>query len=549
MTICAPCTPTRTPSKHVYYGMTKSLCGTCKRAVDAKIHLEDDGVYFAKFCPDHGHERVMVSSDVEWYLDALAFVSPNTPPRGEVKKVSAGCPFDCGPCASHQQKVYMPVVPITSACNLDCPICYTVNKNEGAHVLSKESFAKILGHLREQHDELDIINFTGGEPTLHPEQLRMARAAGIRRLTVSTNGLKLLDEEYVKELAAADARIVLSLDTFRDEVDKILLGATTVKAKLKVLDHLEKHDVTTTILPAVAAGLNDADVPALFDLLVSRRTVCSLEMHTLTFTGQGGVGFDRQARITIPDLHRILETHTGGRIRPKDFVPSPLAHAHCYSICYLLMLDGGGYVPFTRFLGRERVYDLLSDSIYIQPREKVETMLREAIDELWADPDSCPEGEAVLRTLRGLIDRMFPPGAPISLEERQRIAERASKAVYIHSHMDEETFDVARIMKCSVGVPEEDGSNIPTCSYNVLYREKDARFADASMLARMKDTRPEGVPAAKNRSLPIVRLRCSSSPSSTRRSSARQTWRRARCSTRFRAGSARRASAPSTASA
>ena len=48
--------------------------------------------------------------------------------------------------------------------------------------------------------------------------------------------------------------------------------------------------------------------------------------------------------------------------------------------------------------------------------------------------------------------------------------------------MDEENFDVARIMKCCVGVPEADGSNIPTCSYNVLYREKDARFADPEML-------------------------------------------------------------------
>ena len=47
------------------------------------------------------------------------------------------------------------------------------------------------------------------------------------------------------------------------------------------------------------------------------------------------------------------------------------------------------------------------------------------------------------------------------------------KAIYIHSHMDEENFDVARVMKCPVGVPQDDGGNIPTCSYNVLYREKD----------------------------------------------------------------------------
>jgi hypothetical protein len=46
------------------------------------------------------------------------------------------------------------------------------------------------------------------------------------------------------------------------------------------------------------------------------------------------------------------------------------------------------------------------------------------------------------------------------------------------------------VMKCPVGVPQEDGGNIPTCSYNVLYREKDARFADSKMLHRMTVTRP-----------------------------------------------------------
>jgi uncharacterized radical SAM superfamily Fe-S cluster-containing enzyme len=98
---------------------------------------------------------------------------------------------------------------------------------------------------------------------------------------------------------------------------------------------------------------------------------------------------------------------------------------------------------------------------------------------------------------------MFPR-APISLEARQKIAERASKAIYIHSHMDEESFDVSRIMKCSIGVPEVDGSNIPTCSYNVLYREKDARFADPAMLARMQA--PAGAPApTKERRLPLVK--------------------------------------------
>jgi uncharacterized radical SAM superfamily Fe-S cluster-containing enzyme len=492
--------PTRRPSDHVYYTMTKGLCAVCKGGVDAKVIFRDGAVYLDKFCPAHGKQECLIASSVEWYLDCLSFVAPNTPPRRVSKPVEKGCPFDCGACASHQQKVYLPVVPITSACNLDCPICYTVNKNDDAHRLTREQMQAIIDRLKEDHDEVDIINFTGGEPTLHPqlpEFLQMCRDADIRRLTISTNGLKLLNEDYVKILAALDARIVLSLDTFRPEVDKVLLGANTVGAKLRVLDLLEKHDVATTILPAVAAGLNDAEVGPLLDLVLARRNMRSLELHTLCFTGQGGVGFRRTARITIPDLHRRIEEATGGAIGWRDFVPSPLAHPHCYSICYLLLLDGGGYVPFTRLASRATLFGLLQDSLYIEPRERLEEVFRTVIDDLWADPERVPESGRVLATIKRLLRELYPP-RPLPILERQKIAERSTRAIYIHSHMDEENFDVARVMKCCVGVPETDGSNIPTCSYNVLYREKDRRFADPKMLERMEKTRP-------GLSLPVVR--------------------------------------------
>jgi uncharacterized radical SAM superfamily Fe-S cluster-containing enzyme len=59
-----------------------------------------------------------------------------------------------------------------------------------------------------------------------------------------------------------------------------------------------------------------------------------------------------------------------------------------------------------------------------------------------------------------------------------REAERRTKAIYVHAHMDEETFDTDRVRQCPVGVREPDGSNIPSCSYNVLYRERDGRFRE-----------------------------------------------------------------------
>jgi len=81
----------------------------------------------------------------------------------------------------------------------------------------------------------------------------------------------------------------------------------------------------------------------------------------------------------------------------------------------------------------------------------------------------------VLGKLKQLTTAVFAPG--LEPLERLRRAELSSKAIYIHSHMDEDTFDTDRIRQCCVGIREPDGTNIPSCAYNTLYRDRDARFA------------------------------------------------------------------------
>ena len=71
--------------------------------------------------------------------------------------------------------------------------------------------------------------------------------------------------------------------------------------------------------------------------------------------------------------------------------------------------------------------------------------MRDAIDRCFADGSE--ESERVLRILKGVIQEMFPKGRRISREESLRVSERASKAIYVHSHMDEETWDNERIAR------------------------------------------------------------------------------------------------------
>ena len=67
----------RKSTDHVYYSMTKSLCGTCKTAVDAKIVFAGRRGLVRQVLSRRTVTSVCrVSSSVEWYLDALSFIAP-----------------------------------------------------------------------------------------------------------------------------------------------------------------------------------------------------------------------------------------------------------------------------------------------------------------------------------------------------------------------------------------------------------------------------------------------------------------------------------------
>ena len=459
---------------------TTSLCRECKHAVPARVVTRGAEVWMEKRCEDHGAQEVMLSDDAAWYERARAIATRPAPPRRAPKPIEQGCPFDCGACESHEQKVRLPVVTITSACNLDCPICYVHNKNEGAFHMTVDDFGRILDHLREEHaGEVDLVNLTGGEPTLHPqllELLELARDAGVHRVSICTNGLRLArDEALVARLAELGARIALSFDSFEAEADYLLQGAHLVETKLRALELLERYDVDTTLIPVMTRGVNDHEIGRILRFALERRNVRHLEIHTITYTGQGGVHFDRAGRISMHEVLRRIEDTTAGFLRPEDFVPSPCAHPLCYQIAYLLMDPAGGPpVPFTRFLAPETLYACLSDHLYLEPTPRLERAIQDAIDRLWSE--GAPEGERVLGILKRVLDQLFPRGRALSRAEALRVAERASKAVYVHSHMDEETFDTERVVKCCDSTCYPDGTTIPVCSYNVLYRETEEHF-------------------------------------------------------------------------
>ncbi|HEY4243255.1 MAG TPA: radical SAM protein [Kofleriaceae bacterium] len=458
---------------------TTSLCAQCKRAAPAEIWRAGDRVVMRKVCDAHGPSEVVLSPNAAWYERVVGYAPVLSPPRGQ-KPVAQGCPFDCGPCASHEQQSQLPIVPITSACNLDCPICYTHNKNDGAFHMSEAQLRAILVHLRDADPERRIINLTGGEPTQHPQFERLVELCaeeGIHRITISTHGLRFLkDERLLERLAKLGARIVLSFDSFKPQVNQQMLGGNFLDGKLRVLELLEKYDVETTLLPVLARGVNDDEVGAFVKLALEKDFIRSVELHTMTFTGHNGTSFDRAGRYTTYEVLADLEAQTAGLLRVDDFVPSPAAHPLCYLVTYVLRLDGGRWLPFPRFMPGGDLRELLAGMLYLEPTAELETKLGDVINRLWAGEIACDDADVVLAKLRALTESVFE--RDLGAAERLRRAEASAKAIYIHAHMDEDTFDTDRIRQCCVGIREPDGTNIPSCAYNTLYRDRDARFAE-----------------------------------------------------------------------
>lgn len=456
---------------------TGSLCAKCQRPIDAQVLRRGDAVVLRKRCPQHGEQEAPIAASAAWYHEMMSYppVLKRPQPRTEVQH---GCPLDCGPCSAHEQELKLPIVPITSACNLDCPICYTHNRSDGAYHMSESELRAILQHLRTAAPEARIINLTGGEPTQHPQFQRLVELCheeGIHRITISTHGLRFLkDESLLQRLAELQARVILSFDSFEPEVNKELLGGQFLEGKLRVLSLLEKYRVDTTLLPVLCRGKNDHELGALIRLALDKDFIRSIELHTMTFTGQSGADFDRTARLTTYDVLCAIEAQTAGVLRLSDFVPSPAAHPLCYVVTYLLRLTDGRWLPFPRFMDRTDLRTMLAGSLYLEPDAALHDALQDVINRLYAGEIACDEPDLVLASLKAVVGRVFDPR--LDATQRLRAAESMAKAVYIHAHMDEETFDSDRIRTCCVGIREPDGRNLPSCAYNILYRRRDARF-------------------------------------------------------------------------
>lgn len=456
----------------IFLNSTLAYCAHCDKTELARIVARETGVFLERVCPVQGTQRVKIVADYRWYQEKMAIL-PEVVKPSVIKPIKSGCPKDCGLCETHTTPVLLPIVSITNHCNLNCPICFTYNRYDRKYYKSSDEMRQILAHIAEQSQHVQLINITGGDPSLHPnlfEILDMCRQYGISKITMDTNGLKIAtDRNFAKKLKEFGVQLVLSVDTLDSTKSKIIHGKDIVAKKLHALEIIEELEIPTTILSVCIKGVNEDDVVDVVHTYLHKNFVRSVTIQNMTFTGENGSQFKPRDHITIDEIETLLASR--GEFASTDFFPLGSYHPLCYSVAYYI-LHHNQILPLSKLIDRAILTKSSGNSYLLDGQQDFSAHFSMGINRLWAEG----EDETLIKMLKDFLKELYPINRILTPAERVDIAEKRVKAIYIHPHMDADNFDVDRVSRCGDIVPDETGRMMPACSYNLLYRQQDTRF-------------------------------------------------------------------------
>ena len=446
---------------YTYYDFTISLCPECLKRIDAKIVFEDNNVFMLKRCPEHGNSKVLIADDKEYYKNIRNYNKPSETPYKFNTETHFGCPYDCGLCPDHEQHSCLTVIEITDRCNLSCPTCYAGSSpTHGRH----RTFAEVkmmLDTIVENEREPDVIQISGGEPTLHPqffEILDYAKTLPIKHLMVNTNGIEIAkDFEFAKRLStyAPDFEIYLQFDSFKEMVLMSMRGANLKKIREKAIEHLNALNLSTTLVVTLQKGLNDDEIGKIIEFALEQKCVRGVTLQPTQIAGRLENFNSQTDRITLTEVRRkILEQTT--IFLPDDIIPVP-CNPDALAMGYVLKLEGQ-YIPLTRYINPADLLDSGKNTIVYEQDEG----LHQKMSEIFSTGTSTDKASEKLHSLLCCLPFVEAPNLGYNNLFR----------VIIMQFIDAYNFDVRAIKKSCVHIVDKDNKIIPFETMNLFYRDE-----------------------------------------------------------------------------
>ncbi|WP_417371173.1 radical SAM protein [Gelidibacter japonicus] len=446
--------------KYTYYDFTLSLCHVCLKRVDAKIVFEDGNVYMLKRCNEHGNSKVLIADDIEYYKNIRNYNKPSETPYIFNTKTHYGCPYDCGLCPDHEQHSCLSIVEVTDRCNLTCPTCYAGSSPTFGRHRTLEEIKKMLDVIVKNEKEPDVVQISGGEPTIHPqffEILDYAKTLPIRHVMLNTNGIKIAkDKAFAARLKtyAPDFEIYLQFDSFEDSVLRELRGADLAAIRQQALDNLNELNLSTTLVVTLQKGLNDHEIGKIIDFALKQKCVRGVTLQPTQIAGRLEHFNPETDRMTLTEVRRKIleqtEVFNGDDLLPVPCNPDALVMGYALKL-------GDEVFPLTRYINPNDLLDNSKNTIVYEQDE----MLHGKMIELFSTGNSVEVAEENLKSIMCCLPNIEAPN--LGYDNLFR--------VIIMQFIDAYNFDVRAIKKSCVHIVNKDYKIIPFETMNLFYRD------------------------------------------------------------------------------
>jgi 7,8-dihydro-6-hydroxymethylpterin dimethyltransferase len=456
---------------YLFYGATRALCSRCLMVCDAKELIEGDRVYLWKRCLQHGVERTLLSDDAAYFrLCREVFLKRPEQVERHNTGVRYGCPYDCGICPDHEQHGCVSVLEITDHCNLACPTCFAASGPHRQTHRSLEQIRAMLDLIVANEREPDVVQVSGGEPTLHPqffEILDECRRRPIRHLMVNTNGLRIANEDGFAERLAGYApafEIYLQFDGLDDRAIRTLRGADLRRLKERALARLDALGLATTLVATLRRGVNDDAIGEILRFATDHPSVRGVTLQPVHDAGRNE-GFDPETgRLTLSEVRRrVIEDF--GVFAAEDVVPVP-CHPDCVAMAYAIRGEGDAYrtlTPLTRYIPPEVLIDAGRNTIIYEGDHALLGALGERLFAAFSTRHGPQGASRALADLLCCLPRVEVPDLGY---------ERVFRVI-IMQFLDRHTMDLRSVRKSCVHIASPDGKRmIPFDTYNVFYRDQ-----------------------------------------------------------------------------
>jgi hypothetical protein len=452
---------------YTFYDFTISLCSTCLRRVYSKIVFEDGQVFMLKNCPDHGFEKVLIATDVEYYKRIRNYNKPSEMPLQFGTEAHYGCPYDCGLCPDHEQHSCLTLIEVTDRCNLTCPTCYAESSPTHGRHRTLAEIERMMDVIVASEGEPDVVQLSGGEPTIHPDFfaiLDLAKSKPIRHLMVNTNGIRIAkDEAFVARLATYTPgfEVYLQFDSFKAGALKTLRGVDLRETRMKALEHLNKYNLSTTLVVTLQKGVNTDEIGEIIQFALRQPCVRGVTFQPTQVAGRLQ-GFNPATdRYTLTEVRNDILRQTS-LFNGDDLIPVP-CNPDALVMGYALKLAGEVF-PLTRLINPDDLLNNSKNTIVYEGDER----LRRHLLNMFSTANSVDTVTDDLNAILCCLPRVTAPN--LSYDNLFRII--------IMQFIDAYNFDVRSIKRSCVHIVNKDGKIIPFETMNLFYRDDKVKVLE-----------------------------------------------------------------------